>query len=153
MFIGASGQEFAFGGHEVHRQQVVDRQAVLAHEPAEPATEREPGDARVGDDTAGRGEAELGFRYRIRPRSPAWASAVDLAGSTFMPFIRERSMTRPPSQVPYPAAWCAPLLTAISRSCSRAKATEAMTSATPRQRAMSAGRRSILPFHTRRAWS
>ena len=24
-------------------------------------------------------------------------------------------MTRPPSQVPYPAAWCAPLLTAIQQ--------------------------------------
>jgi hypothetical protein len=38
-------------------------------------------------------------------------------------------------------------------SCSRAKRTPATTSATPRQRAIAAGRRSIIAFHTVRASS
>ena len=92
MFIGARGQEFAFGGHEVHRQQVVDRQAVLAHEPAEPATERKPGDARVGDDTASRGEAEHSWqRY-----CPATMPTIDTSPLVEMSRrSRNGSCTRP----------------------------------------------------------
>ena len=49
-----------------------------------------------------------------------------------------------------PATACPPPRTAVSRSCSRAKRTAAITSATPRHRAMSAGRRSMWPFQTLR---
>ena len=57
----------------------------------------------------------------------------------------------PSSQVPWPATLCPPPRTAVSRRSLRAKRTASTTSAAPAQRAMSAGRRSITPFHTRRA--
>jgi hypothetical protein len=45
---------------------------VLAHEPAEAAAQREPGDARVGNGAARRGEAErLGFVIELAPEHAA----------------------------------------------------------------------------------
>src|SRR5262245_61836441 len=70
-----------------------------------------------------------------------------------MPFIAERSMTRPPSLVPYPGALWPPPRTDTRSPNVRAKLTACWMSATPIHRAMSAGRRSTLPFHTRRASS
>ena len=43
--LGAGGDEAAVGQHHVGFEQVVDRQAALAREVAEPAAEREPADA------------------------------------------------------------------------------------------------------------
>ena len=40
--------ELAVGGDQVHGEQLVDRQPVLAHQPADAAAERQPGDARCG---------------------------------------------------------------------------------------------------------
>src|SRR5439155_21916540 len=56
--LGSLGdvEDLALGGHEFDRHEVVDRQAVRAHEPAEPAAEGQPGNAGRRDDTAGRGE-------------------------------------------------------------------------------------------------
>ena len=85
--------------------------------------------------------------------TPPWAVAVRAAGSTRMPFIGLRSMTIPPSLVPYPGALCPPPRTDTTKPCSTANASARWTSATPRQRAIRAGRRSMLPFHTRRAAS
>jgi hypothetical protein len=59
----------------------------------------------------------------------------------------------PPSQVPLPATLWPPPRTATSRSWARAKRTAATTSATPAQRAINAGRRSIEAFQTLRASS
>ncbi len=59
----------------------------------------------------------------------------------------------PPSQVPWPATLWAPPRTAVSSRSLRAKRTASTTSATLAQRAISAGRRSIAPFQTRRAVS
>ena len=56
--------ELAVGRHQVDRQEVVDRHAVLALEPSDAAAEREAGDARVGDDAAGGREPE-GLRLAI----------------------------------------------------------------------------------------
>ena len=49
----------AGGVDELDGQQVVGGQAVLGHQPAEAAAERQPGDSGRGDRTAGDGEAVL----------------------------------------------------------------------------------------------
>ena len=73
--------------------------------------------------------------------------------STGTEFMAPRSMTSPPSQVAFPATLCPPLRTATSRSCSRAKLTASITSATPVHWAMSAGCLSTEPFQMIRAAS
>src|ERR671922_1897118 len=86
-------------------------------------------------------------------RTPPFARAVLPGGSTRTPFMRDRSINRPSSQVPLPATLCPPHRTATGSEFSRAKSTAAMTSATPRGRMMSAGLLSIMAFQTRRAVS
>ena len=61
-----------------------------------------------------------------------------------MPFIGERSMTSPSSQVPSPPPLCPPPRTARVSPCSRAKLTAAITSATSAQRAIRPGCLSIM---------
>ena len=75
---------------------------------------------------------------------PASTRTVWSSGSTVVLRSDERSMTSASSQTPRPAALWPPPRTAISRSCSRPKRTQAMTSAVSRQRAMAAGRLSIM---------
>ncbi len=70
-----------------------------------------------------------------------------------MPFISDRSMTMPSSHVALPATLWAPPRTAMDSPSSRANVTAAMTSTAPRQRAITAGRLSIIAFQTRRASS
>jgi hypothetical protein len=78
---------------------------------------------------------------------------VRAAGSTETAFISERSIITPSSQTAWPATAWPPPRTEMTRSRSRAKRTAAVTSSAPAQRAISAGRRSIAPFQTRRASS
>ena len=54
----AGGDELALRSHDVHGEEVVDRRAVLAHQPADPAAERQARDPGVGDDAADGGEPE-----------------------------------------------------------------------------------------------
>ena len=68
-----------------------------------------------------------------------------------MPFIRDRSITNPPSQTQVPGKLWAPPRTDTSRVWSRAKVTALRTSATPTGRQIRPGRRSILAFQTWRA--
>ena len=86
--------------------------------------------------------------------TPAWARAVRASGSTRMPFIGARSMTMPPSQTESAgeAVAAAADRDDAGRSA-RANLTAAITSATPAQRAISAGERSIEPFQTLRCSS
>ena len=51
MLVLARPHDLAVGGDELDREQVVDRQAELALQPAHPAAERQAGHSRVGDDT------------------------------------------------------------------------------------------------------
>ncbi len=75
---GARVDELAVGQHDVDGQQVVDRHAEPAAEPAEAAAEREAGDAGVADRAAGCREAERlrlavelsPTQSRFRPRGP-----------------------------------------------------------------------------------
>ena len=48
-------EQLAFGGHDVNGEEVVDREAVLAHQPSDTATEGKPGDSGVAHDSAGGG--------------------------------------------------------------------------------------------------
>jgi hypothetical protein len=57
------------GVDELGGEQVVTRQAVAAHQPAQPTAEGEPGDAGVGDDAAGGGQpVGLGARVELSPQ-------------------------------------------------------------------------------------
>ena len=85
--------------------------------------------------------------------TPPAARAVRAAGSTRIAFISERSIITPPSTTAWPATAWPPPRTETGRSRSRAKRTASTTSSAPAQRAISAGRRSIAPFQTRRASS
>ena len=58
VFRGARRSELTVGRHDVRRNQVVDCEAVLAHQPAEAAAERQSDDAGVRDRAAGGCESE-----------------------------------------------------------------------------------------------
>ena len=78
VLIGARVDDPAVGRDELHREQAVDRQAVLAHEVADAAAERQAGDThrrRVAE--RGR-EAELGRRLRVLARRQAGTGPRDL---------------------------------------------------------------------------
>src|SRR5579883_1993371 len=64
VLAGAGRAQPPICGHDVHRKQVIAGQPEAAHEVAEAASEREPGDARGGDEAAGGGEAK-GLRLVI----------------------------------------------------------------------------------------
>ena len=50
-------QQLAVGRYDVDGEQVVDREAVLAHQPADATAEGEPGDSGMAHDSAGGGQA------------------------------------------------------------------------------------------------
>ena len=75
---------------------------------------------------------------------PASARTVCSRGLTVVLRISDRSTTRASSHTPRPPALWPPLRTAISAPCSRANRTQLITSAASRQRAMAAGRLSIM---------
>src|SRR5204863_8629089 len=62
----ARSHELPVGGHEVDGEKLVDREAELAHQPADPAAEGQPGEPRVRDDPGRNGEAEL-LRLAVDP--------------------------------------------------------------------------------------
>src|SRR3954468_2542779 len=74
-------------------------------------------------------------------------------GSTRTAFIGVRSIIRPPSGTARPAMLCPPQRTAISRPAARPNRTASATSAVVSHRAITAGRRSTIAFHTVRASS
>ena len=70
--VALDGPERAVGGHDVGGEQVVDGEAVLAHQPAEPAAESEAGDAGVRHRAAGGGQPErLRLAVELAPQHPA----------------------------------------------------------------------------------
>jgi hypothetical protein len=95
----------------------------------------------------------LGRLVDVGPRRPAFDEDDARSGSTSTARIGDRSTTTPPSQVAWPATLCPPPRTASGKPSSRAKAMASATSRWFAQRATTAGRRSIMPFHTLRARS
>src|SRR5262249_16584707 len=72
VLLGARPHHLAGGGDHLRGYEIVGGEPVLAHEPAEPAAERETGDAARGNHAAGCGQAvELGFAVEIPPRDTA----------------------------------------------------------------------------------
>ncbi len=71
--------------------------------------------------------------------------------STAMAFMLERSITMPPSFVPYPAILWPPLRTATGSCWLRANGTALITSFWSAQRTIKVGYLSIIPFQTLRA--
>ena len=67
--LGAGRDQLAVGGDQVHREQLVDRQAVLAHQPADAAAQGEPGQAGVGHDARRHGQPE-GLRLPVELAEP-----------------------------------------------------------------------------------
>jgi hypothetical protein len=71
--LGIDVQELAVRGHDLGGEQVVDRHAVLADEEADPATERDPGDADGAGVAEARREAVLCGGRRVLARGQAGA--------------------------------------------------------------------------------
>ena len=83
--------------------------------------------------------------------APPPTRAVAFAASIEIAFINERSSVSPPSDIEWPGRLWPPQRTAISRPASRALRIAVETSLTVRGRAISAGRRSAIAFHSVRA--
>ena len=102
----AGGDELAVRSNEVDGEQVVDRRAVLAHQPADPAAERQAGDPGVRDDAADGGEPEV-LRLAVelapqharlgarRPRCRVDADALHRRQVDHEPAIAERMPADP----------------------------------------------------------
>ena len=82
---------------------------------------------------------------------PGCARTVRVFGSTRIAFRAERSITRPPSHRAFPATLWPPPRIASSRPWARPEPSAALTSATPVQRAIAAGRLSIIALWSVRA--
>ena len=85
--------------------------------------------------------------------APPCARTVRALASTWTSRIADRSTTSPSSASASPATPCPPPRTPSGSSCATAKRTAAATSSGPAQRAIRAGRRSIMPFQIERASS
>ena len=140
----AGRDQAAVGGDDVDRDEGIDRQAVLAHEPADAATEGQASHARrcrVSPNGVASPWAAAAAVYSPAVR-PGCAQASRRSASMWRPFMAPRSRTMPPSVVLWPARLWLPPRTAISSSCSRAKMTVRATSAALAARTISEGRRS-----------
>ena len=79
LFGGAHAPQHAIGSYDIGRQEVVDRQAELSRDPAEPAAERQAGNSGRGVDSRRHGQSkrlrfpvdigERGSRFDPRPLS------------------------------------------------------------------------------------
>ena len=143
-------KETTISGDDVGAQEVVTNQTVLAGQPAEAATEGEPGNPGGRDCPADRRQPEgLRLVIELGPDDASFSPRRRATGSTRIPFMRERSSIRPPSQTALPGH-------VVSRRRGRRggargrgrSSTAAMTSATPAQRTISAGWRSIMAFQS-----
>ena len=115
--------ELPVGGDDVHRDDVVDRPAEAPRQVAEPAAQREAGDA--GDDTNPSTAARpcsCVSRSTSPSRQPAWAARCAL-GVDPDPRISERSSISAPSATASPAMLWPPPLMRQQESCSRANGT------------------------------
>ena len=68
VLVGARVCDAGVRHHDLGRPEVIERQTVLRHQPTQTATERQPGDARAPDDTAGRRQTvDLRFAIELGP--------------------------------------------------------------------------------------
>ena len=154
VIAGRRPQDLALGGDHLGLHEIVDSEAVLAHQPADAAAEAEAADAGVADDAARGGQTvRLCLVVDISPQG----TALD-EGRALDRIDRNGAHRRQVDHDPVVAhRGAGDVVTAASygdlESRSRAKRTAAATSAVPLQRAISRGRRSTVPFQTARASS
>ena len=86
-------------------------------------------------------------------RAPPRTEARRARGSIVTAFICDKSIIRPRSQTDLPGQLWPPPRTAVNSLRSCANVTACLTSSSVRQRAISAGRLSCMPFQTTRAAS
>ena len=68
----AGPHDLAIGGDELDGSKIVEGEAMLAHQPAQPTTEGEPGDAGAGNNPArDRETVQLGFAVELAPGDAA----------------------------------------------------------------------------------
>ena len=149
LVLGFTGrQELSVGGDDVGREEVVAAEPVLAVKVADATAEGQPGDPGRADDAARRRQPE-GMRgvVEVRPRCTGLgARRSALPDRPGRRVVLTKSMTRASSHVPKPGALWPPPRTARSRALSRAKLTQAITSATWDTRTTAAGLLSIMPL-------
>jgi hypothetical protein len=93
----------AFRIHQAGGDYVVTAQAVLPHEPTDPAAQRQSTHTRRRDHTAGRGKPEfLALAIEYAPGRTALGRAVCFPASTWTSRIRERSIIMAPSATDFP---------------------------------------------------
>ena len=120
---------------------------MLAHDPADPAAERETGDAGVRDDARRHRQPErLRLLVELAQEDARLNARGSLLGSTRTPFIGERSIISASSATERPGNECPPLRTATGNPLSRPNFTAPITSETPAQRTITAGYLSKEPF-------
>ena len=114
--LASTCEHLALRGHELGADQVVGREPVLAHQPAEAAAERQAGDAGARDRAAGDREPVLaGGGVELAPgHAAARASRSPRSGSTAIAFISARSIITPPSVTARPATLWPPPRTETS---------------------------------------
>src|SRR6516164_2391498 len=150
----ARDQQLAVRRHHIGRHEIVEGQTMLAHQPPEPATQGQTRDAGSRNKATRGSESEsLKVVVQLAHEAPPSTRAMRVTGSIRTDFIDERSITRPPSQSEVPATLCPVPRMATKRPCERAKFTAPITSATPAQRTMKSGRRSIIALWILRAAS
>jgi hypothetical protein len=139
MVLGVHLQQLAVGGDQLGGQQVVDGQAVLSDQVADPAAQGDPADPhRAGVAEPGRQPIGRGGGAVLPAVSPVWAQALRWSGSMSSARRSPRSSTIPPSVVLCPTPLCPPLRTASSTPVSRASSTTRETSVASAARTIAA---------------
>ena len=154
VLVGRRAHDLALGGDHVHRDHVVAGPAVAARQVAEAAADGEAGDAGGGDEAEhGRQPVHLRLAVQIAQRA-AGLRAADALRRIDPDAAQQRQVDHQPAVAHREAGdVVAAAAHRADERCSRANRTARTTSAVPVQRAISAGRRSIIAFQTWRASS
>ena len=149
----AGGPELTVGRHDIDGYEVIGSQAILASQPADPATQGESRNAGIGACAPGGGQTErLGLVVEVHPLGPPFSTDGAPTGvdthTTHLGQIDE-----PPIAHRGARDVVATATDRHQEMVGVGELTAWITSATPAQRAMSAGLRSIMPFQTVRASS
>ena len=149
----AGPNDGAVGGDDLRADERVAGEPAGPHQVADPAGQRQAGDAGVDERAAGRREAvgQVVAVSRSSHWQPPWALATRRSGSTSTERMCRRSTTSASSATQCPATLWPPPRTAIGRPAARAARTAATTSSVERHWTMTAGRLSIIPLNDCRA--
>ena len=154
VLASAGGDKAAVRKYDFGGEQVIECEAVFAHEPAEPPAKGKARNTGDRDEATGGGEAvRLKRVVHLAPVAAASTRTVRAGASIVMAFIPDRSITKPSSHTGKAGDVVAVPRIETSRFSWRAKFTASITSPQLAHRAMSAGRRSMVTLNTARAAS